>query len=283
MCDLVRRHSLVPKPCYRRQIGHPGKPTTRIAAPNAVWTADFTGPLKTGDGLYCSPLTVADGSSRVLLGCQALSSTRVQEAKPVFVRLCKDFGVPTRLRTDNGVPFAPNTLARWSQLSAWWVRRGILPAFIAPGQPQPNGRHERRHRTLNVDTTRPPAKPRRAQQYTCDPCRQEFHCARPHEALDRPPPASRSASSPRQLPDKRPPREDPDRFEVRDVSANGGIRWNRPLVTVSICCAGEYGGLEELDEGVCNVSFGPLTRGRLLERQRRIEEASGRLNRRRCL
>jgi putative transposase len=101
-----------------------------------VWTADFTGPFKTGDGLYGYPLTVADGFSRFLLGCHALSSTRVQEAKPMFVRLFKDFGLPKRIRTDNGVPFATNTLARLSQLSAWWVRLGILPEFIEPGKPQ---------------------------------------------------------------------------------------------------------------------------------------------------
>ncbi len=127
MCDILRRHGLVPKPRYRRHIGHPGKPTTLIAAPNDVWTADFTGQFKTGDGLYCYPLTVADGSSRFLLGCQALSSTRVQEAKPVFVRLFKDFGLPKRIRTDHGVPFATQHAGQTAQLSAWWGRLGILP------------------------------------------------------------------------------------------------------------------------------------------------------------
>jgi hypothetical protein len=58
--------------------------------------------------------------------------------------------------------------------------------------------------------------------------------------------------------------EYPDRFEVSDVSANGGIRWNRRWVNVSLCCAGEYVGLEEIDDGVWNVYLGPLKRGRLL-------------------
>ena len=281
VCDILSRHGLVPKPRTRRHIGHPGKPITLIAAPNDVWTADFKGQFKTGDGLYCYPLTVADGFSRFLLGCQALSSTRVQEARPVFVRLFKDFGLPKRIRTDNGVPFATNTLARLSQLSAWWVRLGILPEFIEPGKPQQNGRHERMHRTLKAETTRPPAKTRRAQQYKFDRFRQEFNCERPHEALDMQTPASRYVSSPRQLPNKPPPLEYPDRFEVRYVSANGGIRWNRQWVNVSICCAGEYVGLEEIDEGVWNVYFGPLKLGRLLERHMRIEDAYGRLKRHR--
>jgi transposase InsO family protein len=113
---------LVPKQRKRRHIGHPGKPTSQILAPNDLWSADFKGQFKTGDGAYCYPLTVADGHSRYLLGCQALHSTAVAGAKPVFTRLFKEFGLPKRIRTDNGVPFATNTLARLSSLSAWWVR-----------------------------------------------------------------------------------------------------------------------------------------------------------------
>jgi putative transposase len=281
VCDILRRHGLVPKKRHPRHIGHPGKPTTLIAAPNEVWSADFKGQFKTGDGLYCYPLTVTDGYSRFLLGCHALSSTWVAEAKPVFTRLFKEFGLPKRIRTDNGVPFATNTLGRLSQLSAWWVRLGILPELIEPGKPQQNGRHERMHRTLKAETTRPPARTRRAQQLKFERFRQEFNDQRPHEALDMQPPASRYEPSPRQMPNRLPPLEYPDRFEVRYVSANGGIRWNHQWVNVSHTCIGEYVGLEEIDDGVWNVYFGPLKLGRFLERHMRIEDAYGRLKRRR--
>jgi putative transposase len=83
------------------------------------------------------------------------------------------------------------------------------------------------------------------------------------------------------MPNKLPPLEDPDRFEVRDVSANGGIRWNHQWVNVSHVCIGASVGLEEIDDGVWTVYFGPLKLGRLLERHMRIEDASGRLKRRR--
>src|SRR6266850_11919 len=56
-----------------------------------------------------------------------------------------------------GKPFATTTLARLSKLSAWWVRLGILPELIEPGHPEQNGRHERMHRTLKAETTRPAA------------------------------------------------------------------------------------------------------------------------------
>jgi putative transposase len=281
VCDILSRHGLVPKKRQRRAIGHPGKPMSHIGAPNEVWSADFKGHFKTSDGRYCYPLTITDGYSRFLLACQALSSTRVQEAKPVFARVFKEFGLPQRIRTDNGVPFATSTLGRLSQLSAWWVRLGILPEFIEPGKPHQNGRHERMHRTLKAETTRPPGANLRAQQQKFTHFREEFNHARPHEAVDMRTPATCYEPSRRAMPAKLLPLAYPDRFEVRYVSANGGIRWNHQWVNVSHVCVGEYVGLEEIDDGVWNVYFGPLKLGRLLERHMRIEDAYGRLKRRR--
>ena len=108
-------HQVVRKKRARRRIGHPGEPEKNFKAPNDTWTADFKGQFKTRDGVYCYPLTVADAYSRYLLGCRALLSTCVDDAKPVFRSLFKEYGLPKRIRTDNGVPFATNTLARLSR------------------------------------------------------------------------------------------------------------------------------------------------------------------------
>jgi putative transposase len=262
-------------------MGHPGTPISHLGAPHEVWSADFTGHFKTGDGRDGYPLTITDGYSRLLLSCQARSSTRVAEATAVFTRVCKAFGLPQRIRPDHGVPFATHTLARRSQWSARWVRLGLVPACIAPGKPPQHGRHERMHRTLNADTTRPPGANLRAPQRKFTHFRAAFNHERPHEALDRHTPAACDAPSPREMPNTRPPLASPDRVEVRYVSANGGIRWNHPWGNVSTTCAGEYVGLEEIADGVWNVSCGSLKRGRLLERYRRIEDADGRLKRHR--
>jgi len=64
VCDILSRHGMVPKKRSRRHIGHPGKPTSSILAPNDLWNADFKGQFKTGNGHYCYPLPVADGFSR---------------------------------------------------------------------------------------------------------------------------------------------------------------------------------------------------------------------------
>lgn len=279
VCEILKRHGMVPKKRNRRRIGHPGKPVSSILAPNDVWSADYKGQFKTGDGIYCYPLTITDGYSRYLLGCQALYTTAVADAKPVFTRLFREYGLPKRIRTDNGVPFATNTLARLSSLSAWWIRLGILPELIEPGKPQQNGRHERMHKTLKAEATKPPAGNLSAQQRKFNRFREEFNQERPHEALDQETPGSAYTPSPRAMPDKLPPLEYPDRFEIRYVSTNGGIRWNSSWVNVSIVCAGEYVGLEEIDDGIWNVYFGPLKLGRLHERHMRIEDEYGRLKR----
>lgn len=279
VCDILSRHGMVPKSRHRRRIGHPGKPSSSILAPNDVWSADFKGQFKTGDGIYCYPLTVTDGFSRYLLGCQALYSTAVAGAKPVFSRLFQEYGLPKRIRTDNGVPFATNTLARLSALSAWWIRLGVLPELIEPGKPQQNGRHERMHKTLKAEATRPAGGSLAAQQRKFNRFRTEYNQERPHEALEQQTPASAYERSSRQMPTKLPPLVYPDRFEIRYVSANGGIRWNSDWINVSTVCAGEYVGLEEIDDGIWNVYFGPLKLGRLHERHMRIEDEYGRLKR----
>ena len=73
--------------------------------------------------------------------------------------------------------------------------------------------------------------------------------------------------------------EYPPHFEVRLVSANGGIRWLHDWVNVSHVLGGEYVGLEEIDEGEWDLYFGRLKLGRFHEPLRRVEDARGRLAR----
>lgn len=279
VCNILDRHGLIEHPPRRRSLGHPGKPSAKASAPNELWSADFKGQFRTADGIYCYPLTVTDNHSRMLLGCHGLLTTACADAKPVFRRLFQEYGLPDRIRTDNGVPFATTSLARLSTLSAWWVRLGVMPDLIEPGKPQQNGKHERMHKTLKAETTRPPAATLRSQQRRFDHFREEYNHERPHEALDQETPASQYQTSIRPYPSKLPRLEYPAHFETRLVSDNGGIRWNCHWVNVSSCCAREYVGLEEIDDGVWDVYFGPLKLGRLLEAHMRIEDQFGKLKR----
>jgi putative transposase len=110
------------------------------------------------DRRYCYPLTITDFASRYLFACEALSTTKEAYAFPVFEAVFREFGLPKAIRTDNGVPFAsPNALFGLSKLSVWWLRLGIEIERIKPGHPQQNGRHERMHLTLKLETTKRPA------------------------------------------------------------------------------------------------------------------------------
>jgi putative transposase len=281
VAELLRRNGLTTPRRRRAARGHPGRPLTPMTAPNVIWTADYKGQFKLGDGSYCFPLTVQDGFSRYLLGCRGLTSTTTTECRPVFERLFQEYGLPEILRTDNGVPFATGALGRLSQLSVWWIRLGIYPELIEPAHPEQNGRHERMHRTLKRATARPPAPTRRRQQQRFDVFRDEYNAVRPHEALADATPASQYTRSPRPYPSAPPPLEYPSHFEVRLVSANGGIRWLNAWVNVSHVLAGQHVGFEEIDDGEWDLYFARVKLGRFHERLRRVEDAHGRLARKR--
>lgn len=267
---ILKRHGLIGTRRRRPRPGHPGRPPTPMNAPNAVWTADFKGQFKTGDGVYCYPLTVVDGFSRYLLACQVLPGTLTVPTRATFVRLFREFGLPERIRTDNGVPFASCALGRLSRLSAWFVRLGITPELIEPAHPEQNGRHERFHKTLKRETTRPAAATARAQQRRFTRFRHEYNTERPHEALGQQPPASHYSPSARRYPRRLPPLEYPPHYEVRRVSANGGIRWHSGWVNCRHILSGEYVGLEEVDDGIWALYYGPVLLGRFHERTRAV-------------
>ena len=106
---IFERHDLITKKRRRSgKPGHPGKPLTPMDEPNAVWTVDFKGQFKMLNGRYCYPLTIQDGFSRFLLECRGLYSTSIELAKPVFIKVFREFGLPAVIRSDNGTPSLPS-------------------------------------------------------------------------------------------------------------------------------------------------------------------------------
>jgi hypothetical protein len=224
-------------------------------AANDLWCADFKGEFKLGNGRYCYPLTVTDQASRYVLACEALESTKETPVVEAFLRLFKEYGLPGAIRSDNGLPFAsPNGLYNLSKLSVFWLRLGIAIERIKPGNPQQNGRHERMHRTLKQETTRPPGMNTLQQQDRFDRFVNEFNDERPHEALDMKMPAELYSPSSRRydgLPDLDYP------FHDRDVTvtACGRICMHRKKINISTVLAGQKLGIREVDDGIWLVSF----------------------------
>jgi len=264
--NILNRAGLVHGRRRKRRITPYPQPFAPVKQVNGLWSVDYKGQFKLGNGQWCYPLTVMDHQSRYLCGCEALNGPRLKDTRTAFIRLFRQYGLPERIRSDNGVPFASTACAGLSQLSLWWIRLGILPERIEPGKPQQNGRHERMHRTLKQAATRPPSVNMKTQQQRFDAFREEYNEQRPHEALGQQTPASHYLPSHRPYPERLPKLHYPDYFEVRKVSSNGVVYWHNKLVYVSHLLKGEQVGLEEVDEGIWCVYFGPVTLGRFNER-----------------
>jgi len=270
---ILKCHGLVEGQSSRRRRPWPpsGRPSVQAEAPNRVWTGDFKGQFRTGDGRLCYPLTVADGFSRFLLAVVGLDTVSQAQAWPVFERLFREYGLPEVIKTDNGSPFASIcALARLSRLSVRWLKLGIRLERIEPGHPEQNGRHERMHRTLKQETARPPAGSRGAQQERFDRFRSIYNEQRPHESLGQKTPAELYHPSGRPYPEKTPEPEYPGHFEVRWVRPNGGIKWQGEFLFLSQALSGERVGLEEVEDGLWSVYFGPVLLARFNERERQL-------------
>jgi putative transposase len=267
--DLLKREGLVVEGRRRRHALPTSQPFSAVRGPNDVWCADFKGWFRTADGQRCDPLTISDAHSRYLLACRIVEPT-IEGARPCFERAFKEFGLPHALRTDNGSPFASTGAGGLTRLSVEWVKLGIKLERIEPAAPQQNGRHERMHRTLKAETSRPPAANARAQQRRFDRFRPDYNHERPHEALNQEPPAAHYHDSPRRYPARIPePWYDAD-HAVRRVRSSGEIKWGGERIFVSASLVGEPVGIAETEQGDWIVRFVDIDLGVIDRKTKRL-------------
>jgi transposase InsO family protein len=265
--DLLDRHGLVQKRSKRRRYhDYPTVREQNITTPNQLWCADFKGQFRMGNAKYCYPLTVTDFYSRYLLGCEAMESTKSESAQQGFEWVFREYGLPTRLRTDNGNPFSSRSVQGLSSLSVWWMRLGIQIERIEPGQPQQNGRHERMHRTLKEEILPRSAKNLLAQQEQLDRFREDFNERRPHEALKMKCPADIYKPSLKRYPDKLPELAYSHHDLVRVVHSSGTVHFRGlDRFFLSFALAGQPIGFEEEQDGIWRINFMDLDLGFLDE------------------
>jgi putative transposase len=245
-------------------------PLDPCVAPNDVWCADFKGHFALGDGSRCYPLTITDAASRYLLKCEALHETGEIRVRKHFERAFVEFGLPTKLRTDNGPPFASKSLGGLSRLAIWWIKLGILPERIEPGHPEQNGRHERMHRTLKQEATVPAKYRLVGQQRVFDAFRHEYNDVRPHEALEQRPPAKVYSASLRPMPSSLSSPEYGNDMEVRLVDRDGRIRWNMSRLPITPLLSGEHVAARRLSDSQWEWFYGPIKLGILDERREKL-------------
>lgn len=269
--ELLKAHGLV-KPRRRRCKTPPhSQPLAHACEPNAVWSADFKGQFRLGDSSWCYPLTLSDNHSRFLIACKGLSGPQLAPSLDVYRQAFREHGLPQAIRTDNGWPFAMNTLGGLTPLSIWLIRLGVYPERIDPGCPQQNGRHERMHRTLKAATANPPKGNLSAQQRAFNRFIREFNEERPHQGLGRGQcPVDVHRVSIRSYPERLPPLEYPDGFEVRKVKCGGYIKLHGEPIYTTRQLTGEYIGLEPLDHERWQLYFGALKLGVVDERLGRV-------------
>jgi transposase InsO family protein len=258
---VLKNRGLVVKRRHRAHTPVQTPPYAAASESNAVWCADYKGHFRAGDGTRVDPLTITDASSRYLLRCQIVERADFAHAQAVFEAAFREFGMPSVLHTDNGVPFASVAPGGLSPLSMWFVKLGITPERSRPGSPQDNGRHERMHRTLKQATAKPPKATVRLQQKAFDAFRCEFNQHRPHEALDDLTPAVCYQTSTLLYPRRLPELQYADNFHIRHVSQQGSIRWKGERTFISEVFRYEPLGLKPFDERWLEVYFGPVPLG----------------------
>jgi putative transposase len=268
---ILKRHGLVERRRSRWRAAGNG-PWPEPQAANEVWTGDHKGWFRTRDGQRCTPLTVMDTISRYALALEACSSTGEDEAWPVFERLFGEYGLPDRMRSDNGPPFASAGVTGLTPLAVRFIKLGIGLERIDPGKPQQNGRHERFHLTM-LPLAKAPAADRAAQARAFEAFRHDYNEARPHEALDMKTPAEHYRPSMRRMPAKPPEPDYPAEAAVRRVRPNGAVKWQGAEIYVSATLAGESVAVEETESGewtmrlyAHRLGFIDQTHGKLVRR-----------------
>jgi putative transposase len=270
--ELFDREGLTVKRRLRRRSPPSSAPFGQCAAANDVWCMDFKGWFLTGDGTHCEPLTLSDAHSRYLLRCQALARNDTEHVWPVLEAAFREFGLPLRLRSDNGAPFASRGAGGLSQLAVKVIKAGVVPERIKPGKPQQNGRLERLHLTLLQDTAKPPARTLREQLARLHRFQQLYNEERPHAALDNDTPAEHYAASPRRFDGVlREPDYGGDSM-VRRVRRNGEIKWQGSTIYISAALIGEPIGLIEDADGDWAISYGSIALGVIVHGSDRLRK-----------
>ncbi len=261
--NILDRAGLVSRRKRRRRASPWSEPFAAAQDPNDVWSIDFKGWFRTGDGVRIDPLTVQDAASRYLLVCDGLPQPNGPQVRNVLDRAFREYGLTQTIRSDNGPPFASVGLGSLSTLSVWWIKLGIIPERIEPGHPEQNGRLERLHRTLKAETASPPQANPRRQQRAFDAFRHTYNEERPHEALGQQPPARRYRPSLRSYSGQVSAPEYEVGVTVRRVRTKGEIKWRGDKIYLSEALRGEPVGLLQRDDRYWHISYGPLVIGLL--------------------
>ena len=260
--NILQENNLTQPRNFRRHVAQTA-PLAKCQSPNDTWMYDFKGWFMTGNGAKCEPLTVTDGFSRYLIECKHMPRKQGIDVWNILERAFLEYGLPTKIRSDNGPPFASLGLGRLSALAIKLIKVGITPEWIEPGCPEQNGRHERFHLTLKKETAMPPATSILLQQEKFNQFKKYYNERRPHEALNQVTPSSIYVPSQNIWNGKFKSPEYSEEYEVRKVGKSGNIGWKGQTFFLSEMLYKEHVGIKEINMGLMGVYYGPILLGKI--------------------
>jgi len=244
---------------------------------NDTWSVDLKGWFLTQNGAKCEPLTITDNYSRYLIKCYHLRRHTCKDVWEVFKDSFLEYGLPNRVRSDNGPPFGSIGAGRLTNLSINLIKAGVTPEWIRPGHPEENGRHERFHLTLKNEAVTPPKAILILQQQEMDQFKYIYNYKRPHEALSMKTPGSVYKCSTRVWDGKsRSPEYDTSKEKVRKVCCNGCIWISQKAHYISQALEGEYVGLKMNENEEEQVYYGPIFLGKIEKQELEKPKITGR-------
>ena len=236
---------------------------------NEIWSADYKGKFKLGNGRYCCPLTICDSKSRKIMGIKCHYKMTYKAVKQAYKEVFREHGLPYFMHTDNGSPFGSVTsLGRYTRLSYWLIEKGVIPVFSDPASPQQNGRHERMHRDLKAYCRTRMGSTLAKQQVIMDSFVEEYNNIRPHEAIKMKTPQSVHIPSERIYPEKKTEYEYPFNHKKIKVTVSGAARWGAyHWLLIGRGAIGRYVAAEQIDDHIWNVYYRNVLLGYFDERK----------------
>jgi putative transposase len=253
---VLERNQMVRRRTRKRLVEGFSSELAAANCPNELWCIDHKGWWLARNGDKCEPFTVSDRASRFLVRCVLEKGKRFEDVRAVLSSAFHEYGLPQRIRSDNGPPFASRAPLGMSQLSVWLMRLGIELERIVPGKPQQNGSHERIHLTMLQERTGPKGASLAAEQKRLNHWREEYNFDRPHEALSFRTPAEVYCCSSQSMPRRLPQICYPSAMQVRTISPSGEISWHGRLLFMTEVLGNQPIGLAATcEDGIWDVWF----------------------------
>lgn len=234
----------------------------KAEAPNDVWTVDFKGWWFTTNKEKCLPLTIRDEYSKYIFETRLMLRADTESVRKVFTEQFKKYGLPSKIKSDNGPPFAASSgNLGLTKLSAWWMSLGILPTRIQPGKPYQNGSHERMHRDIAFEIQGKIRGDLKETQAALDLWREEYNNIRPHEAIGMSTPASVYKKSERGYFGDIDEIIYPSNYITRRVSLNGMIKLDGVSIYTNHALIGYQLGLQPYENNRLRIWFSEFLLG----------------------